>query len=191
MELPDGITEADFMAAFDKVMNVLARKYRFGPFDRNDIYQEGFSLALEALPRYDRKRPLENFLYVHLSNRLKNFKRNNFYRAEAPCKGCAHARPGEAPHPGGVFCDRHLGWVARNRFKQNVMSPASLDNAPEKAAALPEAVNEVAARLDRGMPAHLRADYLRMRAGEKLGAARAEAVREAAREILGGFNDAP
>ena len=34
---------------------------------------------MDALERYDSKRPLENFLAVHLSNRLKNFIRDNYY----------------------------------------------------------------------------------------------------------------
>ena len=34
---------------------------------------------MEALPRYDEERPLENFLSVHLSNRLKNFVRDNHF----------------------------------------------------------------------------------------------------------------
>ena len=34
---------------------------------------------MEALNRYDEKRPLENFLSVNLSNRLKNFVRDNHF----------------------------------------------------------------------------------------------------------------
>ena len=37
---------------------------------------------MEALPRYDEERPLENFLSVHLSNRLKNFIRDNHFTAD-------------------------------------------------------------------------------------------------------------
>jgi hypothetical protein len=36
---------------------------------------------------YDSSRSLENFLYIHLNNRLKNFKRDNYYRYEV---GAAH-----------------------------------------------------------------------------------------------------
>jgi hypothetical protein len=34
---------------------------------------------MDALDRYDELRPLENFLSVNLSNRLKNFVRDNYY----------------------------------------------------------------------------------------------------------------
>ena len=34
---------------------------------------------MEALNRYDEARPLENFLSVNLSNRLKNFVRDNHF----------------------------------------------------------------------------------------------------------------
>ena len=36
-------------------------------------------ICMDALNRYDQKRPLENFLSVNLSNRLKNFIRDNHY----------------------------------------------------------------------------------------------------------------
>ena len=35
---------------------------------------------MEALDRYDESRPLENFLSVHVKNRLSNFKRDKFFR---------------------------------------------------------------------------------------------------------------
>ena len=46
-----------------------------------DIEQEAFIIGAKAIDDYD-GRSLENFLYVHLNNRLKNFKRDNYYRLE-------------------------------------------------------------------------------------------------------------
>jgi hypothetical protein len=37
---------------------------------------------MEALDRYDGVRPLENFLSIHIKNRLNNFKRDNYYRQD-------------------------------------------------------------------------------------------------------------
>ena len=36
--------------------------------------------GLEAYEKWDRMRPLENFISVHISNRLKNYKRDNYFR---------------------------------------------------------------------------------------------------------------
>ena len=45
-----------------------------------DIRQEAFIIAVDALDRYEEGRPLENFLAVHVKNRLNNFKRDKYYR---------------------------------------------------------------------------------------------------------------
>ena len=37
-------------------------------------------MGVEGLDRYDSNKPLENFMYAHINNRLKNFKRDNYYR---------------------------------------------------------------------------------------------------------------
>jgi len=64
----------------EKVANRYAYKFQFAYYTPEDIKQEAFIIAMEALDRYDGKRPLENFLAVHVKNRLNNFKRDNFYR---------------------------------------------------------------------------------------------------------------
>ena len=64
------------------VVDRIAHKYRFGYYDVEDIKQEAYIIAMEAMERYDESRPLENFLAVHISNRLKNFKRDNFCRPD-------------------------------------------------------------------------------------------------------------
>jgi len=61
------------------VVNRIAPKYIFGTYGIDDIKQEAFIICMDALERYDPERPLENFLSVHLSNRLKNFVRDNYY----------------------------------------------------------------------------------------------------------------
>ena len=66
----------------EKVINKIAHKYTFRDYDLEDIKQEAFIICHEALSRYDNDRPLENFMSVHLSNRLKNFVRDNYYVKE-------------------------------------------------------------------------------------------------------------
>jgi RNA polymerase sigma factor (sigma-70 family) len=61
------------------IVNRIAPKYSFNGYSVEDIKQEAFIICMDALERYDPNRPLENFLSVHLSNRLKNFIRDNYF----------------------------------------------------------------------------------------------------------------
>ena len=83
MKIPKNMTEESVLDKIDIVVNRIAPKYTFTGFDLDDIKQESFIICLDALNRYDQKRPLENFLSVNLSNRLKNFVRdNNFTKSD-------------------------------------------------------------------------------------------------------------
>lgn len=79
MKVPKNMTYDQLMKQIEIVVNRIAPKYTFSTYDVEDIKQEAFIICMDALERYDQKRPLENFLSVHLSNRLKNFVRDNFY----------------------------------------------------------------------------------------------------------------
>lgn len=79
MKIPDNLNEEEILEIIDKIINKISHKYTFQGYDIDDIKQESFIICLDALDRYDSSRPLENFLSVHLSNRLKNFIRDNHY----------------------------------------------------------------------------------------------------------------
>lgn len=79
MKIPKNMTEQQVIDQINIVINRIAPKYSFGTYGIDDIKQESFIICMDALERYDQKRPLENFLSVHLSNRLKNFIRDNYY----------------------------------------------------------------------------------------------------------------
>ena len=79
MKVPKNMTTEQVMKTIQTVVNRIAPKYTFNTYDVDDIKQEAFIICMDALERYDQKRPLENFLSVHLSNRLKNFVRDNYY----------------------------------------------------------------------------------------------------------------
>jgi DNA-directed RNA polymerase specialized sigma24 family protein len=79
MKVPKNMTEEQVLSQITLVVDRISPKYTFTGYDVNDIKQEAFIICLEALDRYDCNRPLENFLSVHLSNRLKNFVRDNFF----------------------------------------------------------------------------------------------------------------
>ena len=73
------MTKEQVIQQIKTVVDRIAPRYTFNGYDVDDIKQEAFIICMDALDRYDPSRPLENFLSVHLSNRLKNFVRDNFY----------------------------------------------------------------------------------------------------------------
>ena len=79
MKIPKKMTEEEVIKQINTVVNRIASKYTFYGYEVDDIKQEAFIICMDALERYDNKRPLENFLSVHLSNRLKNFIRDNYF----------------------------------------------------------------------------------------------------------------
>ena len=79
MKIPKNMTQQEVISKIKLVVDRIAPKYTFNGYDVDDIKQESFIICMDALERYDQKRPLENFLSVNLSNRLKNFVRDNYY----------------------------------------------------------------------------------------------------------------
>lgn len=167
------MTETEVLAIMTTVVNRIAHKYRFGYYDIDDIKQEAFIIAMEAMDRYDEGRPLENFLAVHISNRLKNFKRDNFFR------------PDYVPPSGKITND--------NNTKRFLMEPLNIDNIRDEhernmrgeenivdELAQKELMNIVDTYLDMG----LRSDYLRILHGVYVPKPRREQIYEAIMQIL-------
>lgn len=58
-------------------------KHKFAYYTAGDISQEIWALCLDALKRYDSSSgELENYLNKHISNRMKNLKRDRYFRPE-------------------------------------------------------------------------------------------------------------
>ena len=79
MDIPSNMTSEEVLEKINTVVNRIAPRYTFNGYEVDDIKQEAFIICMDALKRYDCKRPLENFLSVNLSNRLKNFVRDNYF----------------------------------------------------------------------------------------------------------------
>ena len=167
------MTETEVLATMTRVVNRIAHKYRFGYYDIDDIKQEAFIIAMEAMDRYDEGRPLENFLAVHISNRLKNFKRDNFFR------------PDYVPPSGKITND--------NNTKRFLMEPLDIDNIRDEhernmrgeenivdELAKKELMNIIDTSLDMG----LRGDYLRILHGVYVPKPRREQIYESIMQIL-------
>ena len=114
---------------------------------------------MDALPRYDENRPLENFLSVHLSNRLKNFVRDNYFTRDEEDKA-------KVKMPGQLNNEEHV-----------------LDTHEEYIEDLD--VKDMKRVLDLKLPAHLRADYLKIINDVYVPKKRKEEVLNIIRIILG------
>ena len=167
------MTETEVLAIMTTVVNRIAHKYRFGYYDIDDIKQEAFIIAMEAMDRYDEGRPLENFLAVHISNRLKNFKRDNFFR------------PDYVPPSGKMTND--------NNTKRFLMEPLDIDNIRDEhernMRGEENIVDELAKKelmdiVDTSLDMGLRGDYLRILHGVYVPKPRREQIYEAIMQIL-------
>ena len=144
MKIPKNHTYDEVMDTMKRVIDRIAPKYVFYGYPINDIKQESYIICIEALERYDENRPLENFLSVNLSNRLKNFIRDNFFIVS--------------------------GEDIKNEAKIKVLQPAQLDyeynlvDNSEKYSIDDEKIDasELSNLIDRELPSALRMDYLKL-----------------------------
>lgn len=196
LKLPTNISEEELVATINRVVNRLAHKFRFGYHDIEDIKQEGRLEALKGLKKYDGVRPLENFLYIHVRNRLINFKRNKLSRYDLPCLGCPFYDPhcDKSNSKCAEFSDKTQCkpwkiWMTRNESKKNIMEPIAIQ---ENSASLmrgnsvvDEISNvEIVELIKEHIPVALRADYFRMIGGVTISKQRKDHVKEAVLEIL-------
>ena len=97
MKIPPSMTHQQVVDQIQVVVNRIAPKYTFYGYEADDLKQEAFIICMDALDRYEDGRPLENFLSVHLSNRLKNFVRDNHYTKDEEEKARV-VMPGQLPN---------------------------------------------------------------------------------------------
>lgn len=94
----------------------------FAYYDSKDIYQEIWCMCLEAMDRYDPTiGPIENYLVRHVTNRLKNLKRDRYFRpgSDIPTSGLARTRMnlvnalpldcGDIAEHGVLLCSASIG----------------------------------------------------------------------------------
>ena len=202
MNIPKGMTADEVTAIISKIAKRLAPKFKFGYYEVNDIEQEAFILGIEGLKDYDEVRPLENFLWVHIRNRLKNLKRNEFERHDKPCLRCrvdAYDKiQGCSQYEDPMACKPYKKWHCRNQTKKNLMAPIGFDNVrdeQEERMKIYHQVDDIIANrelqdiIDDKLPIYLRADYLRLLSDVHISKPRRVKVQEAIREILTELDD--
>jgi DNA-directed RNA polymerase specialized sigma24 family protein len=159
----------------------------------DDIEQEARIIGWKALESYDWARPLENFLRVHVRNRLINFKRDHFRKLEPPCTTCPHndvrgrTENGCLKYQDKTNCDKWVKYVRRAESKNNLMNPLpiieSIDHAREDFSVENEDFVE---RIKAELCIEYRADFLKLMAGVKLPKHRLDILYEEIRMILRG-----
>lgn len=190
MRIPPGYTEEEVLEIIERVVNSLAWDMTFGPFDVSDIAQQGRLEAIKVLNKdgYDPTRPLPNFLYIHVKRRLHNFYRDNCRRNDPPCLIC-HGQNLPTEHTDGQICKPYKEWRSRNDRKMTLLGVSDLDHAAEHINHRGDGIDEVELKevlqkIDLSLAVELRADYLRMRAGESIPRAARLEVEKAVGEIL-------
>lgn len=177
--LPNNISEEDFLIAINNVTKKLGHKFKFGYHSFDDMKQQATIFALECLDKYDKTRPLENFLWTHVRNRLFNYKRDNYQRPDKPCLKCEQYDPNLKESSSGCkqFCNKqdcelYRLWESRNNNKKNLMAPQYIeDNSlfTDQNNFISNIANkEIIDIIDQNIPTSERENYLKLKHGSKI-----------------------
>ena len=132
------ISEDELLKTIEQISKKLAYKFKFGYHELEDMKQQISLFAIEGLANYDYKRPLENFLWTHVRNRLFNYKRDNYQRPDKPCNGCvfhdilcANTDKDCKEFSNKLDCTLYKTWYSRNSSKKNLMHLSSIEDLKE------------------------------------------------------------
>lgn len=194
-------TEEEVLEVIENVVARLAPKIKVGYLDLDDRKQLGRQLAIEGLEKYNELYPLENFLYVHVHNRLHNEKRKYSIKYEPPCVTCPFYDPNFKKSDNQCMefvnkrdCDKYASWEASNFSKKSIVSPVDISlvdhNSEDNMYAevdLNEQITqkEMLQKIDLELDVLLRADWLRFKAGVSIPKNRKLKLLEEVKRILG------
>lgn len=173
------ISDEEFIAVLDKITKKLIYKFKFGYHEAEDMKQQAAIFALEALEKYDHKRPLENFLWTHVRNRLFNFKRDHYQRPDKPCLTCPLYDPklkcstsGCSKFNNKLDCDLYQSWMSRNERKKNLNKLTSMSDNYDLSSGnditLDISNKEIFDLLDSQLSYKYREVFLKLKHGEKV-----------------------
>jgi hypothetical protein len=194
------IDENEFLRVIDVISKKLAYKFKFGYHDFDDMKQQISIFALEGLKNYDHKRPLENFLWTHVRNRLFNYKRDNYQRPDKPCLSCPLYDPhckknisGCEQYSNKEDCDLYSSWLARNNTKKNLMHLTTIDEIKDYSSAFCSddnlltnniASNEIFNLLETHLNGEYRTLYLKVKNGTKINRSDMDKLSAKLKEII-------
>lgn len=178
-KLPNNVTEEEFLKVLDNISKRLVNKFRFGYHDLDDMKQQAAIFAIEGLEKYDNKRPLENFLWTHVRNRLFNYKRNNYQRPDKPCLTCPlydklyRCSTNQcSKYKNKHDCELYAAWASRNEAKKNIMQPVYIEtetpNHPSNNFITELQNQEIINFLDANIEVNHRETYLKLKHGDKI-----------------------
>jgi DNA-directed RNA polymerase specialized sigma24 family protein len=174
------ITEQELLDTIDIISKKLAYKFKFGYHEVEDMKQQISIFALEGLKNYDYQRPLENFLWTHVRNRLFNFKRDNYQRPDKPCNGCPFFDANTTKNPSSckkytdkLECSDYNNWYTRNISKKNLMHLNTIEELKEylpnkKNDADKVANHEILDKIEEHLNGEHRQTYLKLKSGIKV-----------------------
>lgn len=156
MNIPSNMTKQEVVLTMNKVIDKTAAKYTFYGYTVDDIKQESYIICIEALERYDGKRPLENFLSVNLSNRLKNFVRDNYFISSTDQQRVRVVQPAQL--------DYEENLIGEEDAISKIYSDIDYKN--------------LSHLIDINLPPHMRMDYLKMVEGMYISKQRKDEISE-------------
>ena len=162
MNVPEGMTETEVVDQINTVVDRIAPKYTFYGNTTDDIKQEAFIICIEALNRYDPSKPLENFLSVNLSNRLKTFVRDNYFTGATSEARKKLVQPAHLDYENSIIDEEGK---FSNSYEQ-------LD------------MDSMTGIVDQYMPANVRMDYLKLINDVYISKQRREEVVEIVKQLL-------
>jgi len=178
--LPHNVSESEFLKVLDNISKRLAHKFKFAYHSFEDMKQQAAIFALEGLEKYDNKRPLENFLWTHVRNRLFNYKRNNYQRPDKPCNGCPFfdktfqlSNNQCSKFSNKIECSPYASWYKRNESKKNIIQPSYIEDNTKYSGKIKDISSiiqnqEIINFLDNNIKTEYREYYLKLKHGIKI-----------------------
>jgi hypothetical protein len=194
------VDENEFLNVIDIIAKKLAYKFKFGYHNYEDMKQQISIFALEGLKNYDHKRPLENFLWTHVRNRLFNYKRDNYQRPDKPCLTCPLYDPkceksisGCSQYANKEDCSLYENWLIRNNIKKNLMHLTTIDEIKDYSNVFSSedgiltnsiASNEIFELIETHLTGEYRTIYLKVKSGAKVNKADMDKLTSKLQEIV-------
>lgn len=178
-KISNKVSEEEFLKVVDNISKRLANKFKFAYHSFEDMKQQAAIFALEGLEKYDNSRPLENFLWTHVRNRLFNYKRNNYQRPDKPCLTCEffdkHCRNSSnqcSKYTDKHSCSLYSSWAKRNENKKNIIQPSYIEDYSifiQNTSSVDNIQNqEIINFLDTNIEIEYRESYLKLKHGVKI-----------------------
>lgn len=175
-QFSDKVSDEQFLETLDIITKKLVYKFKFGYHDIEDMKQQAAIFAIEGLKKYDHSRPLENFLWTHVRNRLFNYKRDHYQRPDKPCLTCPLYQPNNSISDCGEFndklnCASYKTWFHRNNSKKSIMQPVYIeDKDPENKKDFVNHLSnqELIEKIEQTLPIKYRETFLKIKYGNKV-----------------------